>query len=97
MAPLARLGVEPYATWAKLPKDSLLAPFNDSSQINIIVVGGETNPLWLTTDFLYTQSASVDKWRPKGGVRRDAKPLRMPESVACSESMCGLPGSGNGH
>ena len=97
MAPLARQGVEPYATWAKLPKDALLAPFNDPSQINIVVVGGETNPLWLTTDFLYTQSASVDKWRPKGGVRRDAKPLRMPESVACSESTCGLPGSGNGH
>lgn len=96
MAPLARQGVEPYATWSKLPKDELIAPYNDPSQINIIVVGGETNPLWLTTDFLYTQSASVDKWRPKGGVRRDARPLRMPASVACSEGICGLPGNGGG-
>jgi hypothetical protein len=97
MAPLARQGVEPYATWAKLPKDALIAPYCDPDQINIVVVGGETNPLWLTTDFLYTQSASVDKWRPKGGARSDAKPLRMPESAACTETTCGLPGKSNGH
>lgn len=97
MVPLARQGVEPYATWYKLPKGALIAPYNDPSQINIIIVGGETNPLWLTTDFLYTQSAPIDKWRPKGGIRRDAKPLRMPVGVACNEDTCGLPGSGNGH
>lgn len=92
MAPLARQGVEPYATWSKLPKDELIAPYNDPGQMNIVVVGGETNPLWLTTDFLYTQSASVDKWRPKGGLRRDSRPLRMPTTGGCSDGMCGLPG-----
>ncbi len=91
-SPLARQGVEPYATWSKLPKDELITPFNDPKQMNIVVVGGETNPLWLTTDFLYTQSASVDKWRPKGGIRRDERPLRMPAGTTCSEGTCGLPG-----
>ena len=92
MGPVARQGVEPYATWAKLPKDALIAPYCDPQQMNILVVGGETNPLWLTTDFFYTQSASVDKWRPKGGIRRDERPLRMPVATSCADGTCGLPG-----
>ncbi|HXQ27376.1 MAG TPA: hypothetical protein VN822_13285 [Candidatus Acidoferrales bacterium] len=90
VAPQARQGIEPYASWSKLPKDQLITPFHDPSQINIVVVGGETNPLWLTTDFVHTQSVSVDKWRPKGGVRRDARPLRMPVAAACSDGTCGI-------
>jgi hypothetical protein len=31
--------------------------------INIIVVGGETNAFWKTADFSYTTSASIDDWR----------------------------------
>jgi len=38
--------------------------------MNVIVMGGETNPLWLITDFRHTQSASIDKWRPKGAIKR---------------------------
>jgi len=91
MAPLARQGVEPYASWARLPKEALIKPYNDPSQMNVVVVGGETNPLWLTTDFLYTQSASVDKWRPKEGHHRDARPVRMPTAVTCADGTCGLP------
>jgi hypothetical protein len=91
ISPLARQGVEPYASWAKLPKDALIKPFNDPNQINVVIVGGETNPLWQTTDFLYTQSASIDKWRPKEGIRRDGRPIRMPVAVPCSEGTCGLP------
>jgi len=90
MGPLARAGVEPYASWSKLRPEELLAPFHDPKQMNTVVVGGETNPLWLTTDFLYTQSASVDKWRPKDGIRGDARPLRMPVAKVCSEGICGL-------
>jgi hypothetical protein len=33
------------------------------SPIEIIVVGGETNPYWVAGDFGYVGSASVDKWR----------------------------------
>jgi len=90
VSPLARQGVEPFASWSKLPKDALIAPFHDPKQINVVVVGGETNPLWQTTDFLYTQSSSVDKWRPAGGIRRPSKPVRMPTAAACSDGTCGL-------
>ncbi len=89
--PLARAGVEPYATWAKLPPDTPIAPYNDPKLINIVVVGGESNPLWLTTDFRYLTAASVDQWRPKGGLKRDARPIRMPSGVACSDGLCGIP------
>jgi hypothetical protein len=83
--------VEPFASLAKLPKDALIAPRHSPDDINILVVGGETNPMWITTDFIYTRSAAVDKWRPKRGIRRDAKPLRMPAAVTCKDGLCGIP------
>jgi hypothetical protein len=67
MQVLARDGVEPYASWFRLPKDSLIKPYMRPDAINSIVVGGETQALWFTTDMVYTQSQSVDKWRPKSG------------------------------
>ena len=88
---LAEQGVEPFASWKKLPKDALIAPRHSPDDINILVVGGETNPMWITTDFTYTRSASVDKWRPKGGIRRDARPLRMPVALTCKDGLCGIP------
>jgi hypothetical protein len=63
MLPLAQQGIEPYATWYHLPEDELITPYNDPKNINIIVVGGETNAFWKTTDFDYTVSASIDRWR----------------------------------
>lgn len=92
VAPLARQGVEPYASWSKLPPNELIAPFHIPANMNTIVVGGETNPLWLTTDFLYTQSASVDRWRPKAAAARESRPLRMPVAATCAGGVCGLPG-----
>jgi hypothetical protein len=91
MAPLARQGVEPYASWATLPKDALIKPYHDPGQINVVIVGGETNPLWQTTDFTFTQSALVDPWRPAGGIPRDVRPVRMPTATACGDGSCGLP------
>lgn len=67
MGPMAREGVEPYATWAKLPKDELIAAYDHPESMNIVVVGGETNSIWFTTDMTYTQSQSIDKWRPRSG------------------------------
>jgi hypothetical protein len=63
MRPLAEQGIEPYASWARLPDDALLTPFNDPKCMNVVVTGGETNAFWKTTDFDYILSASVDKWR----------------------------------
>ncbi len=69
--PNARNGIEPFASWLKLPKDELIAPYTDPGNINVVVVGGETQALWLTTDFWYSKTVSVDKWRPKGGVFKE--------------------------
>jgi hypothetical protein len=56
-------GVEPYASWKKLPDDELIAPFHTPENINLIVVGGGTSPLWKATDYRHGVSVSVDKWR----------------------------------
>jgi hypothetical protein len=65
-------------------------PF-DPAAINIIVVGGEWNPIFLTTDFVYTRTEPVDKWIPKRGIRKDARPLRMPAQAGCGDGVCGIP------
>jgi len=64
-------------------------PFTASS-INIIVVGGEWNPVWITTDFLYNQTELIDKWIPKGGIRQDDSPIRMPAQADCADGSCGI-------
>ena len=56
-------GVEPYASWKKLPDDELIAPFHTPENINIIVVGGETSPLWKATDYRHGISVAIDRWR----------------------------------
>ena len=61
--PLARKGVEPYATYLKMPKDSMVPRFANPKGISVVVVGGETNAYWFAADFSYTKSVSVDKWR----------------------------------
>lgn len=58
--------------------------------INFVVVGGETNPIWETTDFVYYKTVSVDKWIPKDGIRHDERPIRMPAGVTCADSSCGI-------
>ncbi|MGB9069806.1 MAG: hypothetical protein WCC21_14645 [Candidatus Acidiferrales bacterium] len=88
---LAAQGVEPFASWMKLPNDALITPRFSADSVNILVVGGETNPMWITTDFTYTRSVSIDPWRPKCGVRRDAHPLRMPVPLQCTDGACGIP------
>jgi hypothetical protein len=69
--PNARTGVEPFASWLNLPKDALIAPYTSPEKINVVVVGGETQALWLTTDMWYSKTVSVDKWRPTGGVFKE--------------------------
>ena len=79
MAPLADQGVEPYASWKRLPEDTLIRPYDKPENINIVVVGGETSPMWKVSDFAYASSASVDKWRVK------------PVTDGCTDGSCGLP------
>jgi hypothetical protein len=72
-------GVEPYASWKKLPDDAMIAPYHNPDNINIIVVGGETSPLWKAADYGYSGSSPVDKWRAK------------PAGAECKDGECGLP------
>jgi len=75
--PNARNGVEPFASWLKLPEDAVIAPYTDPEKINMVVVGGETQALWFTTDMWYTQTVSVDKWRPESGIfKEDEQTIR---------------------
>ncbi len=71
-------GVEPYASWKKLPDDELIAPYHDPDNINIIVVGGETSPLWKASDYRHSASESIDRWRANS-------------DDECEDGTCGLP------
>jgi hypothetical protein len=64
------------------------SPFLRPEGINFVVVGGETNPIVHTTDYVYYKTASVDKWIPKGGIKLDKKPLRMPAYHECEDALC---------
>ncbi len=59
----ANRGVEPYASWKKVSDDTMINHYHNPDNINIVVVGGETSPLWKTTDYGYTTSVSIDRWR----------------------------------
>jgi hypothetical protein len=77
VAPLAMSGVQPYAAWKQLPGDAVIAPYHRPDKINVLVVGGETSPLWKISDFDCTATASIDKWLAKapgssGRTRNDA-------------------------
>lgn len=64
--------------------------FKRPEMINLVVVGGEMNPMWIVTDFGYFQTVSIDPWIPRAGVKKDARPLRMPEPVMCKDGSCGI-------
>ncbi len=70
--------------------NGLSSPMASPDRINFVVVGGEMNPMWVTTDFSYFQTVVIDPWIPESGVRKDEKPLRMPEAVSCKDGSCGL-------
>jgi hypothetical protein len=56
-------GLEPYATWQKIPQDQLIQPFNNPKGVNTVVVGGKTQTTWFVTDFRLRSGISVDSWR----------------------------------
>jgi hypothetical protein len=63
VSPEAHRGVEPFASWKSLPDDALIAPFYMPENINLIVVGGGTSPLWKASEYGYSGSALIDEWR----------------------------------
>ena len=65
----------------------------NQSNVNFIVLGGEWNPVFMTSDLVYVHTEPIDKWIPKSGIKHDAEPLRMPAQASCAEGVCGLPAS----
>ncbi|HUN68914.1 MAG TPA: UGSC family (seleno)protein [Burkholderiales bacterium] len=61
--PQARKGVEPFASYLKLPKGAMIPRFAEPEKISTVVVGGEKNAYWFATDFGWLKSESVDRWR----------------------------------
>jgi hypothetical protein len=74
--PNARSGAEPFATWLKMPRDQMIKPYFDPNAINVLVVGGETQAMWLTTDMWHNKTMSVDKWRPPSAYQEDEQTAR---------------------
>ncbi len=60
---MAMQGLEPYATWVKLPPQTLIKPFNQPQGIKIAVVGGGVQTTWFVTDFRLGRGVLVDEWR----------------------------------
>lgn len=56
-------GLEPYATWQKMPRDSLIKPFNNPGAIKVVVVGGAIQTTWFVTDFRLRRGTLIDDWR----------------------------------
>ncbi len=81
---------EDFRQWLLEHLKKSAGPFMRPSTVNLVVVGGEWNPMFTTTDFVYTQTVSIDKWIPKSGVRYDEKPIRMPSPVTCKDGACGI-------
>ena len=55
-------GLEPYATWRKLPGDTLIKPFNNPKAIHVVVTGGKVQTTWFVTDFRFGRGVNVDAW-----------------------------------
>ena len=60
--PWATFGKEPMATWLKAKDDELIKHFPES-EINVVVVGGETNGYWRIMGAKFRKSISIDEWR----------------------------------
>jgi hypothetical protein len=60
--PRALQGIEPYATWYKVPDDTVIPWWPHPSNIEIVVAGGSTNAFFQVGNLSYSVSASIDKW-----------------------------------
>jgi hypothetical protein len=60
--PRALKGLEPYATWYKMPDDDVIPRWPHRDDINVVVAGGQTNAFFQGGSLSYTVSVSIDKW-----------------------------------
>lgn len=59
----AKKGVQPYASWFKMPPNAKIPRFAKPEDINIVVTGGETMAAFQAGNLKYITSVSVDDWR----------------------------------
>jgi len=60
--PFALQGLEPYASWRKLPDDALIKPFTNPKAIHVVVAGGKVQTMWFVTDFAIRRGVLIDDW-----------------------------------
>jgi hypothetical protein len=60
---MASQGLEPYATWIKMPPETMIKPFINPKAIQIIVAGGKVQTTWFVTDFRMGRGVLVDNWK----------------------------------
>ncbi|MDE3075340.1 MAG: hypothetical protein KGJ86_07915 [Chloroflexota bacterium] len=60
--PRATFGEEPWASMLKAPPDELI-PMYRREDINVVVVGGETNAYWRIIGCTLAKSVRIDDWR----------------------------------
>ena len=60
--PRALKGLEPYKTWYAMPDDAVIPRWPHRDDINVIVVGGQTNAFFQGGSLSYTVSVSIDNW-----------------------------------
>jgi hypothetical protein len=60
--PLAVAGVEPYASRLRAQPDEIVRMF-EPDEINVVIVGGETQGAWKMIGARYDRTVSVDAWR----------------------------------
>ena len=61
--PAAQKGVEPYASWLKAPRGTMITRYREPSEISVLVVGGKTNHFWQYGDYHLIGSFAVDEWK----------------------------------
>ena len=47
---------------ASLKDDDLIPRWSNATLINVVVVGGQTNPYYQAANMSYSRSISIDKW-----------------------------------
>jgi len=60
--PFALQGLEPYASWRKLPDEALIKPFTNPKAIHVVVAGGKVQTMWFVTDFGVRRGVLIDDW-----------------------------------
>ena len=61
--PLGLQGLEPYATWLKVPPKTMIKTYTNPKAINVIVTGGNVQTVWFLTDFRFSNGVLIDEWR----------------------------------